>query len=359
MIDGAPRWAEGSGRPRSAPPGTWKPNPSALAAFAKAAARRYLGRVRYWQIWNEPNLDVYLTPQWTRTRGRYTASSPVFYRRMLNASYRALKVIDGSNIVVTAGTSPFGEPRVGGTRIPPARFVRELLCLGGRSLRLARCPNPAHFDVLAHHPYALHGPRHHDVNPDDVSVSDLGRLTRPLRTAERTGRALPRRRKGLWVTEMSWDSSPPDPWGVPAATQANWLEDSLRILWTEGVSTVMWFNVVDQAPVPNYWVTTQSGIYERSGVKKPSWTAFRFPFAATRHGRRSWDVWLRAPVRGRVVIQAWRRGSWRPIAAVAVHAHQIVRRRVRPGAASRLRAAMTGIAASSGMVTLPWRTGSR
>ncbi len=68
-ITFAPTWAEGAGRPASARPGTWRPDPAQFASFATAAARRYDGhfpdplqpgailpRVRYWQAWNEPNL---------------------------------------------------------------------------------------------------------------------------------------------------------------------------------------------------------------------------------------------------------------------------------------------------------------
>src|SRR5437763_11390312 len=36
----APPWAEGANRPASASPGSWLPNPAALASFARAAARR-------------------------------------------------------------------------------------------------------------------------------------------------------------------------------------------------------------------------------------------------------------------------------------------------------------------------------
>ncbi|MCA1689506.1 MAG: hypothetical protein LC720_03405, partial [Actinobacteria bacterium] len=76
----APAWAQGAGRPAGAPLGTWRPDPQKLAEFARAAARRYSGRypdplspgttlprVKSWQCWNEPNLALYLTPQWTRT----------------------------------------------------------------------------------------------------------------------------------------------------------------------------------------------------------------------------------------------------------------------------------------------------
>ena len=69
-ITDAPTWAEGPDPPPDAQPGTWRPDPAQFASFATAAARRYDGRfpdplhpgaflprVRYWQPWNEPNLD--------------------------------------------------------------------------------------------------------------------------------------------------------------------------------------------------------------------------------------------------------------------------------------------------------------
>ena len=42
-VTGAPAWAEAPGRPASALPGTWKPNPSDLADFMRAVAARYSG----------------------------------------------------------------------------------------------------------------------------------------------------------------------------------------------------------------------------------------------------------------------------------------------------------------------------
>ena len=74
-ITGAPAWAEGPGRSSSAAPGTWKPDPRALGDFAAAAARRYPAVTR-WQIWNEPNLNNHLAPQWTRRNGRSVRPPP-------------------------------------------------------------------------------------------------------------------------------------------------------------------------------------------------------------------------------------------------------------------------------------------
>ena len=205
-INGAPDWAEGPDRPASAPPGSWRPDPAALGAFARAAALRYPG-VRYWQAWNEPNLNIYLTPQWLAGK----PASPAHYRLMLNAFYDAVKAVNPANRVITAGTAPFGDPGTSGKRMRPARFDRELFCVSG-----AACANPAKFDVLSHHPYSVGGPNRKALNADDVSVPDLDKLVKPLRQAERTGRVGGARHHAVWVTELSWDSSPPDPLGVPA-----------------------------------------------------------------------------------------------------------------------------------------------
>ena len=60
----APYWAE---RPVGTPgdAGTRNPNPTAFGEFARALALRYAGKVDTWEVWNEPNLLYFLTPQKT------------------------------------------------------------------------------------------------------------------------------------------------------------------------------------------------------------------------------------------------------------------------------------------------------
>lgn len=330
----APRWAEGPGRPSSGRAGAWRPDPTALAAFARAATLRY-PTVRYWQAWNEPNLDTYLSPQWVSGR----AAAPAHYRRMLNAFYAAVKSVDPADVVITAGTAPFGDPGTKGARMRPARFVRELLCLRGLALRPARCPNPAKFDALSHHPYSVGGPRRAALNTDDVSVPDLAKLTRPLRRAERTGRALPRKRHRVWVTELSWDSSPPDPDGVPAQRHARWLEESLYVLWRAGVDTVTWFLARDQAPAPSFGETYQSGVFLRDGTPKPAATAFAFPFVGipVRDGRVR--LWGKAPSADAVTVQRRTGAGWVRVAGFGeARPGRIFTRSVRLRRGTKLRA---------------------
>jgi hypothetical protein len=220
-------------------------------------------------------------------------------------------------VVLAAGTAPYGDPGHG-QRMRPARFLRELLCLDGPALRLERCPDPAHFDILDHHPYATRAPRSHAYNADDVSIPDLGKLTRPLRRAEQTGRALGPKHHPLWVTEISWDSKPPDPLGVPLLTQAHWLELGFYTLWRQGVGTIMWLEVRDSAPVPSYAETYQSGVFFRDGRAKPSARAFSFPFLADRTGVGSQvRLWGRAPQGAPVVVRRRTGRGWTTVARFA------------------------------------------
>jgi hypothetical protein len=198
-----------------------------------------------------------------------------------------------------------------------------MLCLraSGKRLRATSCPQPARFDVLAHHPYSVGFPRRRALNADDVSIPDMGKLTRLLRAAERTGGALPRKRHRLWVTEVSYDSSPPDPDGVPAEQHARYLEEAFYLLWRQGVDTITWFQIRDQLPLPSYAATNQSGVYFDDGRPKPAQRAFRFPLVAERAGRDSLRVWGRAPLAGSVRIERRTASGWGLVRTLRASAH--------------------------------------
>lgn len=326
-VDSAPRWAEGPRMPRSAAPGTWRPSASAFGSFARAIALRYDGsfpdpshpgavlpRVRLWQGWNEPNLSTYISPQWVRGRGRWIATSPGIFRALDDAFYTAVKHVRRSNFVVMAGTAPFGDPP-GGPRIPPVAFLRDLFCLQGRvALRPLHCPARTDLDALDHHPYGVGSPTTKALNPDDASVPDIHKLTRVLRAAERDGHVYPSGPKSVWVTEISWDSDPPDPHGVPLQTQARYLEQALYILWSQGVSTVLWLQIVDSPPIPNYASTYQAGLYYDTGrAKQPTLTAYRFPLVAQRLSRDRVRIWGRAPAGGALSVEQRSRSGWHSI----------------------------------------------
>jgi hypothetical protein len=349
-FTGAPAWVDKAGRPPSVAPGTWKPSPKALEEYGAALARRYSGTfpdparpgqmlpmVKAFQVWNEPNLSKYLNPQWTRFR----ATSPKIYRGMLNGFYRGVKSVSSKALVVTAGTAPFGDAQPGGPRIQPARFWRELLCLrlDRGVVRGMSCPTPARFDVLAHHPYSVGAPRRKALNADDVSIPDIGKLTKLLRKAEAGGRALPRKRHPVWVTETSYDSKPPDPDGVPSTTHARWLEEAFFLLWRQGVNTITWFQIHDQPPLPSYAASNQSGVYFADGRAKRAARAFRFPLVAERASAHSHRVWGRSPLAGSVTIERRSGTRWQAVRTVqAKRGGTFLLRIARKAAGERLRA---------------------
>ena len=67
-ISGAPKWANGDQPPNHPPT-----NLGTLTTFAHMLARRYNGYnghsvVSRWSVWNEPNLGLFLTPQFKGTK---------------------------------------------------------------------------------------------------------------------------------------------------------------------------------------------------------------------------------------------------------------------------------------------------
>lgn len=310
----APRWAEGRGRPRDnsrTRPGTWKPSARELGLFMRAAARRYPG-VRRWQIWNEPNLYVFLRPQWARGR----PYAPRHYARMLDSAYAALKSVRRSNFVVMGGTAPFGgsKPEANG-RMAPAQFLREMLRSRPR------------LDAYAHHPYSLGGPTRRALNRDDVSLPDLGKLKRVAARA--------RMRRALWVTEMGWDSKPPDRAGVPLATHGRWLAQALYVLWRQNVSVALNLQLADapvEGEVPGA-PQRQAGLYFIDYTPKPAATSFRFPFAVD--GRLAWGV---SPCSCTVDVEQRTGGRWRSVSRLRGLSGRVFARRVRLRGSGPLRA---------------------
>jgi hypothetical protein len=357
MIYLAPTWAQGPNRLASARNGTWEPDPVQFAAFARAAAVRYSGsypdpstpgavlpRVRYWQGWNEPNLGYYLAPQWTQTSSGLAPASPGAYRSLLNAFYAAVKGVSSSNVVVMAGTSPYGDPAAGQRSVPitsqrmrPVAFDRGVFCLSAQ-LKALSCPGPTMLDVFDHHPYDIKGPTHPALNADDATVPDVSKISRVLRAAERAGRVLPRGSKPFWTTEISWDTKPPDPNGVPIQTQARWLEQALFILWRQGVSNVLWLQIRDSPAIPSYAATYQAGLYYLGGAAKPAATAFRFPFVSNRLTRSSVQAWGRSPATGKMTIEVRRSGRWAAVALLSLRAGQVFSTIVRLTGSATLRA---------------------
>lgn len=315
----APAWAID---PKADPSLQVLRDPSDVARFMKAAARRYSGtfqglpRVRYWQVWNEPNVRDYLWPQYQNGK----PSSPQIYRQMVNASADAIHAVHRDNIVVAGSLSPFAlgnaetNPHEGPVAVAPLRFLRELLCMSAGANPRPTCDDTVRFDAWAHHPYTAGGPRHHAIRPDNVSLGDLPEMARLLRAAEKAHHVQSAGPVRFWVTEFSWDSNPPDPGGVPVNLEASWVSEALYQAWKAGVSLFTWFRIRDQSS----GLPFQSSLYQLGPTiaqdkPKPALAAFRFPFVGHPvKGRNQIVVWGRTPWSrpGKVLVERSSGGGW-------------------------------------------------
>lgn len=345
LITSAPDWAEGSNRPSysDAPAGTWKPDPQDVAAFGAAIAKRYSGsfgtlpRVRDFMLWNEPNLPMNLMPQ---------TSAPSHYRSMLNAFYGAVHGVKPSNRVITGGTAPYGGgPSYGGVTTRPLEFWREVMCVNdNRRLSPKKCPQKPRFDVLAHHPIDTSGGPHTSaINDDDVSTPDLHNLVDVLRAAEGAGNVRPGgRQRPVWATELWWESDPPDPYpsNPSLSRQAQWYEEALYVLWKQGASMVLFYQVRDDryngSPGRSSYET---GVQFADGKSKPSSRAVQFPFVADRKSKRKVLLWGIAPRRGKLVVTQKGKGK-RRVASFKVSGGKIFTKSVKLRGRHELHAAI-------------------
>lgn len=256
-IWGTPDWAN-RGRGPNRPPARM----SDLQAFAQALAARYSGRhpglphVRFYSVWNEPNLEQFLAPTFD-AKGRPV--SPFTYARMFRAAYAGLKAGNRRALVAVGETSPRGRdrPSPGPVQdsIAPATFAR-LLSTVRPVLR---------FDAWAHHPYSTlgSGPLQRARFPN-VQLTNLPQLEDSLR------RWFRRKTVPIWITEYGFETRPGEPKGVTPAQQAVYARQSLQLVRDlPYVDVFVWFILRDDPTS-----TWQSGLLNRNGSRKPAFAAF-------------------------------------------------------------------------------------
>jgi hypothetical protein len=253
-ITGTPGWANGGRSPNHMPT-----HLSDLATFAYMLALRYDGRnlgkgtVGLWSVWNEPNLQQFLTPQYAG--GRIVSAAN--YARLYRTVYAAIKSANPWAKVAIGETSAQGRDRPGrgvSQTVAPGTFMRLLARQGG--LR---------FDAWAQHPY----PTSRAARPlqvvryPNVTLAQLPRFELELRAAFH-------RRVPIWVTEFGYETRPSQPQGVSYGQQAAYARQALSFARSDpDVQMFVWFTFRDSPGNP--W---KSGLEQPSGAAKPSLAAF-------------------------------------------------------------------------------------
>lgn len=299
------------------------PELPAFASFVQAIATRYDGRqaglprVSYWEAWNEPNVSLFLEPQLQNG----AIVSAAFYRAMLEAFAGAVHTVNPDNVVIGGALFPNGVHRPGLTAIAPLEFTRQVFCLSKAPRPRLTCKAKVPVDAWSVHPYTSGGPSTLPANRENIWIADLGELAATVRAAQRLGSLASTHPAQLWVSEFSWDSSPPDPQGVPAALQQRWVAESLYRAWGAGVSAFFWFKLSDEPLGASLF---QSGLYYfcSGGLEcqtaKPAAAAFRFPFVAFSGPWSRVRVWGRAPAEAKMSVSVqWLQGlHWRTFATL-------------------------------------------
>ena len=254
-ISGAPKWANG-GKASNTPP----KNLADLTRFAQMLAKRYngttpgLGYVAKWSVWNEPNLELFLTPQFKGTK----IVGPATYAKIYAAAYRGIKAGNPLAQVAIGETSNRGRDK-------PMKGVSGSIAPGTFARLLAKAAPKLKFDAWATHPYPTIpslGPTQ-KVRYPNVTMAQLP-------TFEKTLRAGFKRRVPIWITEYGQQTKPELPQGVTRAKQSVFAKQAMQMAARNpDVEMFLWFILRDGTAT-----TWKSGLLTRAGAKKPAYGAF-------------------------------------------------------------------------------------
>ena len=188
-LDKPPRWAR-AGQPNldqcpDGPPTHYED----YARFVETVVTRYRGKIRYIQIWNEPNL---------RNEWGCQPIDPAAFTRLLALAYQAAKRADPDVLVLMPGLAP--------TDQTGPENLSDLLFLEG----MYQAGAAPYFDIASAMVYG------YGYSPSDRRVEFArNNFSRVIQTREIMVR-YGDHAKPLWVAEYNWVAFPPDWQGLPS-----------------------------------------------------------------------------------------------------------------------------------------------
>jgi hypothetical protein len=184
-LSNPPEWSRAGGGEMDtfAPPDDYQD----FADFVQAVVSRYRGRIRYYQLWNEPNIF----PEW----GSYPIN-PEEYVRLLKAGAEAARATD-PNVVIIAGALA-ATINLQPDAPPPGNSLSDLLFLQ----RMYDAGAAPYFDIMAVQAYGLwSGPTDRRMHPRVLNISHH-QFVRDLMVANGDAH------KPIWISEMNWNAAP-------------------------------------------------------------------------------------------------------------------------------------------------------
>jgi hypothetical protein len=157
--------------------------------YATAVAERYQGQIRYYQIWNEPNLGA----EWVDGARWPPLVDPEAYTEMLCKTHDALKGINPEIVIVTGAIGP--TIALSGYDAYDALYLQRMYDFGAGDC----------FDVLSTQGYGLFsGPTDRRLRPYTMNFARHTWL-RDVMVANGDAH------KPIWLSEAAWNPVPDDP----------------------------------------------------------------------------------------------------------------------------------------------------
>ncbi len=177
-LDRPPGWSRKNNQFKTRPPD----NLEDYGDFVSEFVRHYRGRVRYIQIWNEPNL----TAEWGFQR-----VDAVAYTRLLEMAYRRAKEVAPGVSVLSAPLAITLEDASMRGNHNDLIFLEQMYQAGAGD----------YFDILSSNAFGLDRP---PEDPPDPMVLNFRRVELQREIMERYGDA----DKPIWINEYGWNAAP-------------------------------------------------------------------------------------------------------------------------------------------------------
>ncbi|MDX1992815.1 MAG: hypothetical protein SF029_10510 [bacterium] len=234
-LDNPPRWTRADpDKGDFAPPDDVQD----FVNFAAAVAERYQGRIRFYQVWNEPNIY----PEWGNQ-----PVDPEAYTDLLCRTYDALKAVDPDIVVISGALAP--TISLTGRDLNDFIFLQRMYDAGA-----GRC-----FDILSMQAYGLFsGPTDQRMRPTTVNVA-RNQYIRELMIANGDAH------KAIWFSEMAWNPVPSESDNPDVADRYRFGQvtpaqaaDYAPQLYQRAQEEWSWVGVI------NYWFFTRPTDFERN-----------------------------------------------------------------------------------------------
>jgi hypothetical protein len=261
-----------------------------FAAYA-ASIPRLVPSIRYLIVGNEPNLNRFWMPQFTKTGLDAAASS---YLGLLAQTYDAIKAAAPATVVIGGSLAPRGsdDPKLARPTHSPTRFILDL----GAAYRRSHRTRPV-MDWFSIHPYVERSnlpPSFAHPRTTTISIADYDKLVRLLGQAfdgtHQRGSTLPilydefgvQTRAPVDKRQLYANQNLPSSVdAVDEATQGRYYRQALQLaVCQKNVVGLLFFHVSDEADLDRW----QSGIYYADNTPKSDLPVVKAAALAARVG---------------------------------------------------------------------------